>query len=30
MLERLASLASLIVRHAGAYGDLIADDRWAV
>jgi len=26
MLERMARLASLIVRHAGAYGDLIADD----
>jgi uncharacterized membrane protein YqjE len=26
MLERMARLVSLIVRHAGAYGDLIADD----
>ena len=25
-LERVSTLASLVVRHAGAYGDLIADD----
>jgi uncharacterized membrane protein YqjE len=25
-LQRVSTLASLVVRHAGAYGDLIADD----
>ena len=26
MLKRVATAASLVVRHAGAYGDLISDD----